>query len=290
MLRALSFSRRITRLSIMAALAVFLCMVSSASAATVPPLLTTRPFAVLAHESVTNTGPTGVYGNLGVSPGTSITGFPPGIVHGTTHATDAVAAQAQLDNTAAYLNLSGQGCTTDLTGQNLGGLTLTPGVYCYTSDAFLTGNLTLDGQSDVNAVFIFKTVSALITASGSTVTLINSASFCNVFWKVGSSATLATTTYFVGNILALTSITIKTGARLDGRALAQTGSVMMDDNIVSNVGCPGAPEQPPPPRGLPPLPPAQVPEGDTLVLVVTGLAGLAGYAGLRWRARGASKA
>src|SRR6202040_4373156 len=150
---------------------------------------------------------------LGVSPGSAVTGFPPGIVvTGTIHAADAVALAAQNSVTTAYNSLASQACTQDLTGQDLGGKTLTAGIYCFSSSAQLTGALTLDAQGNPNAVFIFKIGSTLITASNSRVLLINGASPCDVFWQVGSSATLGTGTNFIGNILALTSITLTTNA------------------------------------------------------------------------------
>jgi len=207
--------------------------------ATAPDLGTAKSFAVLAGQTVTNTGPTSVIGDLGVWPGTAITGFPPGIVTGgTIHAGDAVAMQAQSGVTAAYNVLTSQACTSNLTSPELGGLTLTPGVYCFTSSAQLTGTLTLNAQGDPNAVFIFKIVSTLTTANASSVLVINGGNDCNVFWQVGSSATLGTDTSFKGNILALTSITLNTGASVvSGRALARNGAVTMDDNTVSIAGC-----------------------------------------------------
>lgn len=215
-----------------------------AQAATAPTLGTADGFAVLAGSTVTNTGPTVVTGDLGVSPGSAITGFPPGIVNGTQHSADGVALQAQDDLTTAYDNAAGQACNTALTGVNLGGLVLTPGVYCFTSSAQLTGTLTLDAQGDSNAVFIFQTVSTLTTASGSVVKMINGGSTCNVFWKVGSSATLGTTTSFLGNILALTSITLTTGASLTGRALARNGATTLDSNTIDRT-CAVAPDSTP---------------------------------------------
>src|ERR1700681_1419077 len=169
-------------------------------------------FAVLGGSTVTNTNtPTIVNGNLGVSPGSAVTGFPPGIVTGgTIHAADSFAAGAQSDLTTTYNNLANTACGTDLTGQDLGGKTLTPGVYCFSTSAQLTGTLTLDAQGNANALFIFKIGSTLTTASSSSVVLINGAQNCNVFWQVGSSATLGTGTAFVGNILALASITLTT--------------------------------------------------------------------------------
>ncbi len=224
--------------------------------AVAPSLGTAASFAVLAGSTATNTGPTNVAGDLGVSPGAAITGFPPGVVvpPATIHAADAVALQAQSDVTTAYNNAAGQACDVNLTGQDLGGLTLTPGVYCFPStSAQLTGALTLDGGGDPAAVFIFQTGSTITTASNATVLLINGASDCNVFWQIGSSATLGTGTAFVGNILALTSITLNTNASLLGRALAQNGAVTMDANNISSLCTLAAPTNTPTPNPLTPI-------------------------------------
>ena len=205
-------------------------------------------FAVLSGSTTTNTGLTTVNGNLGVSPGTAVTGFGPGLViGGASHSADALAAQAQADTTTAYNTLTSQTCPAgnDLTGQNLGGRTLGPGVYCFSSSAQLTGTLTLDAQGNSNATFVFKIGSTLTTASASSVVLINGGSPNNVFWQVGSSATLGTTTAFVGNIVALTSITLTTGVVVSGRALARNGAVTMDTNTVGLVGL-GVPVVAPP--------------------------------------------
>jgi len=201
---------------------IFLLVSACALAGTSPGLGAVESFAVLGGSTVTNTGSTIVNGDLGVWPGFAITGFPLGIVvpPSTIHAGDAAAQQAQSDVTTANNALTAQACTTDLTGQDLGGLKLTAGVYCFSTSAQLTGILTLDAQGDPDAVWIFKIGSTLTTASASSVILINSASSCNVFWQVGSSATLGTTTAFEGNILAFASITMNTGASLSGRALA----------------------------------------------------------------------
>jgi hypothetical protein len=200
---------------------------------------TARNFGVLGGSTVTNTGATTVNGNVGVSPGSAVTGFPPGVVvGGAIHSNDAVATQAQNDLTTAYNNIAATPCTVDLTGQNLGGLTLTPGVYCFSSSAQLTGALTLDALGNPNALFLFKIGSTLTTASGSTVTIINNGgSSCDkAYWQIGSSATLGTGTSFVGDILALTSITLTTGANTNGRALARNGAVTLDTNNVN--ACP----------------------------------------------------
>ena len=220
-----------------AASAFVVALLSSSSAA----LAQLSSFAVLAGSTVTNTAtPTMVIGNLGVSPGSAVTGFPPGTVTGgTIHAGDAAAATAQGDLTTTYNNLAGMACNTNLTGQDLGGLTLTPGVYCFSTSAQLTGALTLDAQGDPNAVFVFQIGSTLTTASAASVLLINGGSNCGVFWQVGSSATLGTGTALMGSIVALTSITLNTGASVGGRVLARNGAVTLDDNDVAL--CTGGP-------------------------------------------------
>jgi len=202
-------------------------------------------FAVLGGSTVTNTGPTLIHGDLGVAPGFAMTGFPPGLlVGGVVHAADAVAQQAQDDITIAYTSLAGRAPTQNLTGLDLGGLTLVPGVYSFASSAFLTSSLTLDAQGNPDALFIFQIGSTLITSSASSVMVINAADGCNVYWQVGSSATLGTGTVFTGNILALASITLNTGAVVnDGRLFARTGAVTLDTNTISAeciVPTPGA--------------------------------------------------
>jgi Ice-binding-like/PEP-CTERM motif len=205
----------------------------NAHAAALVDLGTADSFAVLGGSAVTNTGPTVIQGDLGVSPGSAITGFPPGIVNGTTHSADAIAGQAHNDLITAYNFAAGELLPTDLTGQDLGGLTLTPGVYFFSSSAQLTGTLTLDGLGDPNAIFVFQIGSTLTTASSSSVGFINGGQGDNVFWQVGSSATLGTATEFAGNILALTSITLTTGTNIeDGRALAINGAVTLDTNNI----------------------------------------------------------
>ena len=231
---------------------------SPALAATAPSLGTAQTFAVLGGSTVTNTGSSVLTGDLGVSPGLAITGFPPGIVTGTTHAGDAVALQAQSDLVTAYNVLAGQACNTNLTGQDLGGMTLTPGVYCFSSSAQLTGTLNLNAQGSASAVFVFKIGSTLTTASNSVVQVINGGSNCNpVFWQVGSSATLGTGTTFAGSILALTSITLNTSANVSGRVLARNGAVTLDTNTVTVCGtlCPLITVNPPTlPTGQPGVP------------------------------------
>jgi hypothetical protein len=208
-----------------------------ASAATAPGLGTATSFAVLGGSTVTNTGPSMINGDLGVSPGSAVVGFPPGIVNGEIHAGDAVAAQAQNATTTAYNNLAGQPCDVNLTDQNLGGRTLTPGVYCFDTSAQLTGILTLDAQGDPSAVFVFQIGSTLTTASGSGVNFTNGAQPCNVFWQIGSSATLGTNTAFAGTLIALTSITANTGATVQGRLLARNGATTLDNNVITIATC-----------------------------------------------------
>ncbi|MFD9224595.1 ice-binding family protein [Streptomyces sp. NPDC060064] len=215
---------------------------ASARAATPPvSLATAGNFAVLAASTVTNTGPTTVNGDLGLSPGTSVTGFPPGQVNGTQHVADAVALQAKNDLTAAYNDAEGRPATATVPVE-LGGTTKTPGVYQTSAGTLgITGKLTLDAQGDPNAVFIFKAASTLTTASGSSVNLVNGARACNVFWQVGSSATLGTNSTLRGNVMALASITVTTGVTVDGRTLARNAAVTLDSDTITRPNCDQAP-------------------------------------------------
>ncbi len=217
---------------IAAVLLVSSCCLESAWAQTAPPMGTARSFAVLGASVVTNTGATAIIGDAGVSPGSSVTGFPPGTVSGTIHAADAIAAQAQVDAATAYNFLAAETCTTNLTGVDLGGLILTPGVYCFDSSAQLTGTLNLNAVGDPNAVFVFLIGSTLTTASNSAV-ILSGGSPCGVYFQVGSSATLGTGTQFAGNIFALTSITMTTGASVSGGSYALNGAVTMDTNAAT---------------------------------------------------------
>lgn len=205
------------------------------------PLGTAESFDVLGGQTVTNTGPSVVGGDVGVSPGSAITGFPPGIALGTIHAADAVALQAQSDVVTAYNDAAGQAADASIAG-DLGGLTLLGGVYNAASSIGLTGTLTLDAQGVPNTVWIFQVGSTLTTATSSAVSLINGAQPCNVYWQIGSSATLGTGTTFVGTVLALTSITASTGATIDGRLLARNGAVTLDTNTITSSACLVEPE------------------------------------------------
>jgi hypothetical protein len=200
----------------------------------VVPLAGVTNLAVLAGASITNTGATTITGDIGLSPGTSIGGFPPGIINGTIHINDAIANQAKLDLTIAYNDAAGRTATDMLiVSGNLGGLTLTPGLYKSTSSLSLSsGNLTFDAKGNADAVFILQIASSLTVTSGREVILAGGAKASNIFWQVGSSATIGTTTIFKGNIMAMQSITFNTGATLDGRAMAREGNVTMDANTI----------------------------------------------------------
>lgn len=244
MLQATALPRLTIRLALVLSAAAFLASAAPASAQAL--LGTAQSYAVLGASTVTNTGPSVITGDLGVSPGEAITGFPPGIlVGGTSHAADAAASQAHIDATLAFTTLGGLPCTRDLTGVDLGGLILTPGVYCFDSSAQLTGTLTLDAQGDPDALFVFRMGSALTTASSSSVVLINDGGAnCNVYWHATSSVTLGTFTTFVGHILALASVTMTTDANLSGSAFALTGAVTLDSNNIAVAPCSTVSSQP----------------------------------------------
>jgi hypothetical protein len=210
--------------------------VGSASAAQPPVGLGTAvSFAVLAGSTVTNTGPSVISGSLGLSPGSAVTGFPPGRVQGgSQYVADGAALQAKNDLTTGYNDAAGRTPAT-VVSSDLGGQTLVAGVYQASSSMGLTGTVTLNGNA--SAVFIFQAGSTLTTASNSTVKLIGGAQACNVFWQVGSSATLGTDTTFVGSVMALTSATVQTGTTVDGRILARNGAVTLDDNTITVPTC-----------------------------------------------------
>jgi LPXTG-motif cell wall-anchored protein len=237
-----------------------------ASAGIVPTVAlgTSASYSVLAGVTITNTGPSVLDKSAGLAPGSAVDGFPPGTVlaPGTIEAANAVSLQAKNDLTTAYLDAAGRPVEFTQTNPDLVGLTLVPGVYAATAKAplSLSGQLTLDGQNNPLAVFIFQTDSTLITASASQILLINGASECNVFWQVGSSATLGTGSTFVGNILALTSIAAQTGANIQGRTLARNGEVTLDTNVFTSTACalgpaPAAPPATTVPAAAPTVPP-----------------------------------
>ncbi len=211
-----------------------LAPVTAAVSASAVPLGAASSFAVLGASTVTNTGTSIVTGDVGLSPGTSVTGFPPGVVAGVLHVNDGIAATAQANNVTAYGLLAAQACDVSFAGPtDMAGMTLLPGTYCFNSSGANTGLLTLNGAGNSNAVWIFRTASTLTTGTGSSVVAINGGQACNVFWQVGSSATFGTATRMIGNVLALTSITANTGSSIFGRVLAQTGAVTLDTNSVS---------------------------------------------------------
>lgn len=230
------FTRTVSAVSgagLLLALLLTAVLASSAHAQSVG-LGTADRFAVLGGSTVTNTGPTLITGDLGVTPGTAVTGAP--LVLGEVHNDDAVARQARIDATTAYTQAAARPSSATVTG-DLGGRTLTRGVYTSASSLALTGDLTLDGGGDTNAVFIFQAGTTLRAAAGSRVLLTRGAQACNVFWQVGSSATIEAASAFRGTILALTSITMTTGATLDGRALARNGAVTLDTNTITRSSC-----------------------------------------------------
>jgi hypothetical protein len=190
--------------------------------------------AIIAGSAVTSTGATNITGDLGLSPGSSVGGFPPGILNGTEHINDVIANQAKLDLTAAYNDAAGRTATDMVTlSGNIGGLTLTPGLYKSTSTLSISsGDLTFDAKGNANAIFIIQIASTLTTTSARKVILSGGAQASNIFWQVGSSATFGTTSVFKGTVMAMQSITFNTGASLNGKALARTGAVIMAGNTI----------------------------------------------------------
>ena len=247
--------------SLIVAVALVATAPSASAAQAQVGLGTATSFAVLGGSTVTNTGPTTISGDVGLSPGTAVVGFPPGrVTNGTIHAADAVARQAQNDVTTAFNDAAGRGPVVNA-GVDLGGQRLLPGVYNNASSMALTGTVTLDALGDPAAVFIFQAGSTLITASNATVSLVGAAQACNVFWQVGSSATIGTNTHFVGTVLALTSISMQTGATIQGRLLARNGAVTLDNNVINRPTCATVP---PPATGTPtPTAPPSATTGPT---------------------------
>jgi hypothetical protein len=246
MIRTIGFRQISTRLAFMIRVAPLAILIvgcegaapdesaTSSSLLTVPSLGAASGFALLGASTVTCTNLSAVTGDVGVSPGTGITGFNPSCtITGAIRARDTVAAQGHADLGIAYGALKAVACEHNLTGLNLGGRTLAPGVYCFNSSAGLTGDVTLDGGGDSNAKWIFQVGSTLTTATRASVVMAGDGQPRNVFWQVASSATLGTGTAFQGNILASASITLVSGTRLVGRALALNAAVTSDHNAVS---------------------------------------------------------
>jgi hypothetical protein len=246
-----SLSKCNATLGVIAALVIALVPAGAAHAAEPTVLLgTADSFAVLGGSTITNTGNSVINGDLGLHPGTAVTGFPPGRINGERHVNDAVAREAKDDLTLAYKDAAGRPFSATLP-PDVGGRRLVPGVYRTGSvpSLGLTGTLTLDAQGDPRAVFIFQIESTLTTATDSRVNLINGAQACNIFWQVGSSATLGTRTVFAGNILALTSISVNDGVSVNGRLLARNGAVTLINDTVTRSRC--APGTGPPPGAKP---------------------------------------
>ena len=237
---SVDITKRVSAFLLGAALALCLTAANPAAAQTSPALApvylgSAGTYAVLGASTVTNTGPTIINGDLGVWPGTAVTGFyPPGEVNGTIHALGDTAAQhAQASLAIAYNDAAGRTVGVVGVAGDLGGRTLAPGLYKSTSTLAITGDLTLDANGDPNAVYIFQMGSALTVNTHARVVLSGGAKAANVFWQVGSSATLGTYSAFKGTIMAYASVTIATGATLDGRALAKVAAVTLDSNAVT---------------------------------------------------------
>jgi len=219
------------------ALTLFARSTLAQSSYSAPPLGSAATFAVLAAQTLGNTGSSVITGDVGVSPGKEITGTQPQIVSGALHLGDSASALAQSDLATGYAEAQRQTCGLDLGATNLGGLTLIPGVKCFSTNTQLSGTLTLDGQGDQNAVFILKIQGTLTTASKAVVKLQGGGQACNVYWIVGGSATIGQSSALVGNILTLGSVTMNTGAKVEGRVLSQNGSVTLDTATISRPAC-----------------------------------------------------
>lgn len=251
----------------LAVVALILVITHPSPVAAQTSLGTATAFGVLGATTVTNTGPTTIHGDLGVAPGSAITGAGSITLTGSMHQGDALAQQAQNDASAAYVSRATLPYTMDLTGQDLGGRTLTPGVYYFAGPAQLTGSLFLDFLGDPQSMFIFQIGSTLTSASASVVSGLNGIVGSEVYWLVGSSATLGTTTSFVGSVIANQSITMTTGASITcGRAIALNGAVTLDTNVISIDGC-----------STDTGPVTAAPEPSSLVMFASGCLAFAGF-------------
>ena len=217
-------------------LAVALATSSAFGATTSIDLGSATSYSVLAGTTITNTGASTIAGDVGLSPGTAITGFPPGLTAGAVNAANGAASTAKSDFTTAYNDAAGRTGGLPIVA-DLGGTTLTAGVYNSGSSIGVTGTLTLNAEGHSDAVFIFQAGSTLTTAPASSIVLENGAQACNVFWQVGSSATVATTSSFIGTIMAMTSIEVHTGATISGRLLAGSGAVTLEENVITTPLC-----------------------------------------------------
>ena len=230
---------------------------------------TAQSFAVLGASTVTNTGTTLLTGDLGVSPGTAITGFGGtgnGAFTGTEHLNDTTAQQAHSDVLTSYSALAALPDAVDLTGQDLGGLVLLPGVYKFSSSAQLTGTLVLNAQNNADALYVFQIGSTLTTAASSNITFINGGSAGNLFWQVGSSATFGTSTAFQGNVLAFQDVSVASGVGIDGRLLTEHGAVTLIDDTITTAALPMQSGQP---GTFTSVGSAAAPEPGSLVMALT---------------------
>jgi hypothetical protein len=279
---AIAFRKReVTTLKSICALTTTSVLCIFAAHGKADTLGTADTYAVLGATTVTNTGSSVLSGNVGVYSGTAITGFPPGeVINGTTYSGTAQALAAQIDAVAGFTSLNALPSTSNLTGQNLGNMVLTPGVYTYSSSAELSGGpLTLNFEDLNGATIVLQIGSTLTTANGSSVLVENLGTNDNVYYDVGSSATLGTSSVLLGDIIAEDSITLTTGADITcGSAIALTGAVTLDTNTITNCSVTGSDvSSVGDPIVTDPPPPTLTPEPGAFVLLSTGLLAGAGF-------------